>query len=65
MTGTSAIVSGNTRKAWVDDARGNTTSGKRLKQWVCYEAKARGVSALCSITTNTNKQTENKPQTQS
>jgi len=28
MTCTSAMVLGNTRKAWVDGARGNTTPGK-------------------------------------
>lgn len=43
MTCTSAIVLGNTRKAWVDDARGNTQSGKSVtNNRVCSEAKARG-----------------------
>ncbi len=42
MTYTSAIVSGNTRKAWVDDARGNTTSSKRSKDMGVLRGKSTG-----------------------
>ena len=35
MTCTSAIVLGNTRKAWVDDARGNTSSGECVTELGC------------------------------
>jgi hypothetical protein len=50
MTCSSATLTGNTRKAWVDDARGNTASGNRLKIWECDEANARGAIALGLIT---------------
>ena len=55
MTCTSAIVLGDTRKAWVDDACGNTWSGKCVTSNGCAtRQKHGGHSALGLITANTN-----------
>ena len=60
MTCTSAMVLGNTRKAWVDSARGNTTLGKWFWQGNPIEGSGWGVIAPGSITSVTLK-TKQKP----
>ena len=53
MTFTSAMVLGNTRKAWVDGARGNTTPGKWFWIGNPIEGSGWGVIAPGSITSVT------------
>ena len=61
MTCTSATVLGNTRKAWVDGARGNTTPGKWFWQGNPIEGSGWGGIALGLIADMTN--IENKTNT--